>query len=166
MTLLFVFFVGAPLLGLMVGRSSYDSSLRTERALATKHPATARLTANAPTPAPAFDTAPPSTVPVAARWTYAGVVHVGKVAAQPGTKAGTEVAVWVDGNGRPVTGHRSHAVTVGHAVIMGGASVFTLAFTFWLAGLLVRRVFIRRQLAAWDADWSASEPRWTGRTGS
>jgi hypothetical protein len=165
-TIVLVFVIVAPLLGLLIGRSSYQSGVRAERAQAARHPATARLTVNAAKPAPAFDDATPPTVPAAARWTDAGVRHTGKVQVQPGTKAGTEVRVWVDHAGRQVAGQRTHLETVGHTITVGGASVFGLAFAFWLTGLFVRRVFIRRQLAAWDADWSAAEPRWTGRTGS
>jgi hypothetical protein len=165
-TLLLVFLIAAPVLGLLAGLTSYETSLRTERAQAARYPAMARLAANAPAPAPAVDDVSPPTVPVAARWTYGEVAHSGKVRVQPGAKAGTQVQVWVDGQGRPVTGQRTHLETVGHAVVMGGATVFGVAFTFWMAGLLIRRIFIHRQLAAWDEDWSAAEPRWTGRTGS
>ena len=165
-TLLLAFLIGAPLLGIAAGRSSYETNLRAERAQAVRQPVTARLTANAPEPAPAVDNATPPTVPAAAQWTYARVVHAGLVRVRPGTKAGTNVPIQVDGEGRPVNGQPTHVETVGHAVITGGASVFGTAFVCWLATMLVRRVFIRRQLAAWDADWSVAEPRWSGRTGS
>lgn len=165
-TILLVFLLGAPLLGIFVGRSTYETGLRAEHAQAASHPAAAQLTVDAPAPAPAVDDAAAPTVPAAARWTYAGTVHAGTVRVQPGTKAGTTVPIWVDGTGRPVTGHRTHVETVERAVVMGGSSVLGLACVTWLTGLLVRRIFIRRQLAAWEAEWSAAEPRWTGRTGS
>jgi len=165
-TLLLVFFIGAPLLGIAAGLSSYETSLRSERAQAARQLVTARLTANAAAPAPAVDDATPPTVHAAAQWTYAGVIHAGMVRVRPGTRADAKVSIWVDGGGRPVNGQHTHLETVGHAVITGGASVFGMAFACWLAALLVRRVFIRRHLAAWDADWSVAEPRWSGRTGS
>jgi hypothetical protein len=163
-TLLLVFVIGAPLLGLVAGLASYETSLRVERAEAARQQVTARLTANAPTPAPAVDAAPP-TVPAAAQWTYAGTVHSGLVRVRPGTKADAKVPIRVDGKGRAMNGQRTHSETVAHAVIMGVASVFCVAFAVWLAVSLVRRVFIYRHLAAWGADWSAAEPRWSGRTG-
>ncbi|HEU5161025.1 MAG TPA: hypothetical protein VFU43_28770 [Streptosporangiaceae bacterium] len=165
-TLLSVFLIGAPLLGFAVGRTSYDTGLRVERAHEVTQPVTARLTADAPTPAPAVDVAPPSTVPVRARWTYAGVAHAGTIRVQPGVKAGTEVTVWVDARGTVVTEHRTHLETVERAVAKAGASVGALAIVCWLGAVLTRRIFIHRQLAAWDADWSVAEPRWSGRTGS
>lgn len=165
-TLLLVFLIGAPLLGVVAGRSSYETNLRAEQAQAARQMVTARLTANAPAPAPAIDDATPPTVPAAAQWTHAGEVHAGLVRVRPGTKADTKVPVWVDGNGRPVNGQHTHLETVGHAVITGGASVFGTAFVCWLAASLVRRVFISRHLAEWHADWSVAEPKWSGRTGS
>jgi hypothetical protein len=165
-TLLFVFVIGAPLLGLVAGRSSYETNLRAERTQEARQQVTARLTASAPAPAPGVDGAAPPRVPAAAQWTYAGVVHAGAVPVRPGTKADTQVPIWVDGNGRAVNRPRSHCEMVGHAVIVGVASVFFMAFAVWLAGFLVRRVFIHRHLAAWDAGWSVAEPRWSGRTGS
>jgi hypothetical protein len=164
--LLLIFLIGAPLLGVLAGWSSYEAGLRAERAQAAKHQVTARLTANAPAPPPAVDNAAPPTVPVAARWTYAGVAHAGTVRVRPGAKAGANVPIWVDGQGLPAAGRRTHLETVGHAVITGGGSVLGAAFASWLTASLVRRVFIRRHLATWDADWSVAEPRWSGRTGS
>jgi hypothetical protein len=165
LALLLAFFIGAPVLGLLIGRSSYDAGMGTERAQAVRHAATARLTADAG-PSASFYEAGSATVPVTARWTYAGVVHVGKIRALPGTKAGTKVTISVDRYGLLVTRKQTHMETVGNAAVMGGASVLSLGFVCWLAGVVVRRTFIHRQLAAWDADWSAFEPRWTGRTGS
>jgi hypothetical protein len=165
-TLLLVFVIGAPLLGVVAGRSSYETNLRAERDQAARQQVTARLTANAPAPTPSVDGAAPPAVPAAAQWTYAGAVHTGLIRVRPGTKADTKMPIWVDGKGEPVNGRRTHLETVTHAVIMGVASVFCMAFAFRLAASLVRRVFIRRHLAAWDADWSVAEPRWSGRTGS
>lgn len=165
-TLLLVFLIGAPVLGIAAGRTSYEKSLRAERTQAAGQMVTARLTADAPAPAPAADDATPATVSAAAQWTHAGVVHAGMVRARPGAKANTKVPIRVDGMGRPVTGRRTHVETVGHALVMGGSSAVGMAFVCWLAAVLVRRVFIRRHLAAWDADWSVAEPKWSGRTGS
>ena len=165
-TILLVFVIGAPLLGLLVGQRTYETSVRVEQAEAARQPVAARLTGNAPTSAPGLDDAVPPTVPAAVQWKYAGASHAGKVRVQPGAKAGSKVTIWVDANGRPVTGQRTRLETVGHSMVMGGASVFGLAFGCWLSGFLVRRFFIHRQLAAWDEDWSAAEPRWSGRTGS
>lgn len=164
-SLFLVFLVGAPLLGIAVGRTSYETSLRAERAQAPRQMVTARLTADAPAPAPAVDHAAPPTVPAAARWAYAGVGHIGTVRVRPGAKADTTVSIWVDGAGRPVNARRSHLETFGHALVVGGGSVVGLAFVCRLSALLVRRFFIRRHLAAWDADWSVAEPKWSGRTG-
>jgi hypothetical protein len=166
MTLLLVFIVGAPLLGLLVGRAAYESSLRTEQAQAARHRVAARLTADSPVRVRYVDRTSPSGTAAQARWTYAGVVHTGPVPVRPGAKAGATVTISVDGAGRPVVRPRTRAETINRTVVLSSVAVISLGFGLWTTRLVVRAVFIRRRLADWDAAWSAFEPRWSGRTGA
>jgi hypothetical protein len=43
------------------------------------------------------------------------------------------------------------------------AAVVALGYLLPCLGLLACGVLGRRRLAAWDADWRATEPRWTRR---
>ncbi|GAA4484651.1 membrane protein [Rhodococcus olei] len=96
-----------------------------------------------PTPVATVESAP-------AHWEWAGVTHRADVAVDPGTRAGTEVQIWVDPDGdlasRPIS--PSDAATSG---------IFVAVFT-WVSGALVaftgflaaRGVLNRRR----DREWS------------
>jgi hypothetical protein len=98
-----------------------------------------------------------------ARWETAGApAQTGEVPVPAGLPAGSAVTVWLDTSGQ-VTGPPDRGGFV-DAIIF--TSVMTLAFAgIGLAGVLrVVQLFLnRRRLAAWEAAWSAIEPRWTGR---
>jgi hypothetical protein len=166
--LLLAFLFGGSLLGLLLGRSSYESATqRAEQAYALRHPVTAQLTVDAPAPARSVNgTASPTMVRVPAHWSYRGDAHTGMVVARPGTKAGTKVGIWVDNGGRPETVPPSHPLLIERAVVTGLLAALGLGFALWLTRLLVRRILIQRHLADWEAGWAAFGPKWTGRTGA
>lgn len=98
-----------------------------------------------------------------ARWTAPdGSKHTGFVAAPSDAPIGSTVLIWVDHSGNQVTplqpdqaalrSDMAATVTVG---VMGVAAL--------LLGVTVHRALDRRRLAAWDADWLATGPRWTTR---
>jgi len=89
--------------------------------------------------------------------------RTGTVPAPSGARAGRTVAVWVDTAGR-VTGPPVTLLQVrGMAVLAAVLACIAVGFIVVCAGLLARSVLGRRRLAAWDADWRATEPQWTGR---
>ncbi len=99
-----------------------------------------------------------------ARWTAPdGAVATGGIPVPVGTKAGAKVSVWTTRDGQltspPLTGSQVANLT-GMAEYAGVAS---LAAALALAGALARWWLNRRRLASWDADWQATEPRWTTR---
>jgi hypothetical protein len=49
------------------------------------------------------------------------------------------------------------------ALLAEAAAVGSLATVLIVAGWLARRSLDRRRLAAWDADWLATGPRWSPR---
>jgi hypothetical protein len=72
------------------------------------------------------------------------------------------VTVWVDAAGRP-TGHPPLQLPQvrGQAALATLLTPLAVGFSLLCAGLLAHAVLGRRRLAAWDADWQATEPQWT-----
>jgi len=104
--------------------------------------------------------------PVApARWAAPGWgARTGTVAAPPGARAGSTVLVWVDASGHLATAPPLRLAQVNEqAVLAAAAAVVALGYLLSSAGLLAYGLLGRRRLAAWDADWRATEPRWTRR---
>jgi hypothetical protein len=101
---------------------------------------------------------------VSARWRAPdGRRRTGTVPAPSGARAGRTVAVWVDAAGQPtgppVTLSQVRAIAALAAVL----ACIAVGFLVACAGLLARSMLGQRRLAAWDADWQATEPQWTGR---
>lgn len=99
-----------------------------------------------------------------ARWTAPdGAVVTGGIPVPAGTKAGATVSVWTTRDGQltsaPLTGAQVASLTG----LAGFAGVAGLAVALALADALARWLLNRRRLAGWDADWQATEPRWTTR---
>jgi hypothetical protein len=99
-----------------------------------------------------------------ARWTADSQPHAGRVPARSGTPAGSIVPVWLDRAGHV----QGPPLTPGQArdrVITAVAAALA-ALAVLLAGLSIagRWVLSRRRLAAWDAAWQQTGPRWTHLT--
>jgi hypothetical protein len=99
-----------------------------------------------------------------ARWTAPnGAVVTNTVPVPFGTVAGAKVSVWSTRDGQltwpPLTGSQVANLTG----LVELAGVAGLAAVLALAGALARWLLNRRRLAGWDADWQATEPRWTTR---
>jgi hypothetical protein len=104
--------------------------------------------------------------PVArARWAApGGRARTGTVSAPPGAKAGSTVPVWVDASGHLATAPPLQLAQVHEqAVLAAAAASVVLGYLLSCAGLLAGGLLARRRLAAWDAGWRATEPRWTRR---
>src|SRR5689334_3551680 len=91
-----------------------------------------------------------------------GTGHTGTVLAPPGTRAGRVVMVWVDMAGRP-TGDRPLQLSQARdeAELTAVLTPLTLGLILLGAGFSVHVMLGRRRLAAWDADWQATEPHCT-----
>ena len=156
------FLIGAPLLALATGRWVYHSGLRTEQAqAATWQAIPAVLLEDAPSSTPSWALAPPL---VRARWTAPdGRRRTGEVRAPAGARAGRTVQVWVTADGWQ-TGPRLQSSQLAVRVIFTAVAVpAVLGAVLLSAGLLARGLLERRRLAVWDADWRATEPRWTSQ---
>lgn len=165
LTLLIAFLVGLPLLGVFSVRSAYASGLHAEQAQAARHRVVAQLLADVSRrPQPSFvENGTQPRVLVLARWTHAGTVHVGQVQAVAGSKAGSTVTVWVDGRGHIAGAPQTRTQTVWSAGFAGVGSVCVLALGLWVMWRLVGWASVRRQLAAWEADWAVTAAEWTRR---
>jgi hypothetical protein len=99
---------------------------------------------------------------VRARWESAGgSARIGEVPAPAGAAAGTAVTVWLNAAGRvtspPYKGGFAFA-----AVLAAMTTLAVTAFALLVVLRLVRRFLNWRRLAAWEAAWRATGPRWTG----
>ncbi len=162
--LLAAFLVGAPLLAIAGGRWAYDSALRAGNGQSmVRHQVTAVLIADAPNP-PQTIYGSPVQVGVLARWTVpGGTTRIGEIPATPGAKAGSLVSVWVDTAGRLTTPPLRHSDAAGQrglAVVLAPLALSLVMLGWWK---LARRALNRRRMAAWDADWQATGPRWSHR---
>ena len=103
---------------------------------------------------------------VLARWQPPGQPpRSGQVLAPVGAPAGSAVTIWIDASGAvtsPPPDHRDIADDVTIAAVVAGlvASLLLLG-----SNALARRGLDRRRLNAWDAEWRATGPLWTGRRG-
>ena len=99
---------------------------------------------------------------VRARWESAGgSARIGEVPAPAGAAAGTAVTVWLNAAGRvtspPYKGGFAFA-----AVLAAMTALAATAFALLVVLRLTQRFLNWRRLAAWEAAWRATGPRWTG----
>lgn len=159
-----LFLTVIPLLTVLAGRATDHMALREARVQrATDHHITAVLTHAAPM----VGTTDPYTAVevtwVSARWAApGGGARSGMILAAVGAGKGTTVPIWVDPSGQltgPPVGHRILVADVFIAV-----TITAFVLTVGLLGLqaLACGLLDRRQINAWDAEWRAIGPLWTG----
>ena len=160
--LMIAFLAGAPFAGL-ASRAWVDAA--GGQAQVTQNAAACQVTAVLlqRAPAPAVDYGPCQSAALA-RWTAPGGKSVtGEVFVAPGTPAGTKVREWVTLDGQ-VTNPPLQDQAVGvQAVLAWVAGVTAVGVLLTVTGVFGRWVLNKRRMAAWDADWRATEPRWTDR---
>ncbi|MET9272098.1 hypothetical protein [Kribbella sp. NPDC003557] len=105
-----------------------------------------------------------TTTPVRIRWYDGrGAPHEAKADVLIGTKAGTELTIWLDRSGAMRPAPRPPADSAAPAVATG----ITLPMLAWplIFGLfrLSRRPLDRRRAEEWAREWRQVSPRWTGR---
>jgi hypothetical protein len=98
-----------------------------------------------------------------ARWTAPdGSEHTGYVDASLDSPIGGTVLTWVDRSGNQVSPLLPDQVAL-RSDMAAGAAVGVAGISVLLLGLAVHQALNRRRLAAWDAEWHATGPRWTTR---
>ena len=130
------------------------------------HQVTAVLLENAPATGVQDPYTDVQTTWVQARWQPPGQPpQTGQVLAVAGAHKGSIVRTWIDPSGTvtsPPMGHRGIAGTVCLAVVW---TCLVSWLVLLVAGMLARRALDRRRLNAWEAEWRASGPQWSGRRG-
>ncbi|HCU96968.1 MAG TPA: hypothetical protein DHU96_31330 [Actinobacteria bacterium] len=162
--LLGAFLIGAPLLAVAAGQWAANAGHRLENAQrAGRYQVTAVLTANAPNQTQnAYGTV--MGVEVRARWTApGGITRTGLVTAPPGEKAGSLVWVWVDRAGNVTSSPEQASDLSGQRALATLLAPVALGLALLAMWSLAHRILDKRRMAAWDADWAATGPRWTSR---
>jgi hypothetical protein len=99
---------------------------------------------------------------VKARWeTAGGSARTGEVLAPAGAAAGTAVTIWLNASGR-VTGPPQRGEPAFAAVLTAVVTLAVMALAMLVVLRLVQHFLNWRRLAAWEAAWRATGPRWTG----
>jgi len=156
--------VAVPAASVAAGRWAYHYALHRAQVQRTvDHQVTAVLLRDAPatgTPDPYTSV---RTAWVPARWQPPGQPpRTGVVLAVVGARKGSTVRTWIDRTGAVTDPPMDHRVVVGNvwlAVMMTCLVSWVLLLAAWT---LTRRVFERRRLRAWEAEWRASGPLWSG----
>jgi hypothetical protein len=164
---LILLLVAVPMATLAAGRQADHLALRQAHAVqAADRQVTAVLLRQAPpTGVPDPYTSIQMTL-VLARWHPPGQpARSGQVLAPAGARAGSTVRIWIDASGAVTSPPPDHRMIIGDVFV---AAVVTWLVTSLLvlgASTLARRLLDRRRLRAWDAEWRATGPLWTGRRG-
>jgi hypothetical protein len=155
------FLIGAPFAALATGAWMHGMARQAQLAQeASRRPVTAVVLAV--TPAPAGDQPLPSQAQ--ARWTAPnGQVVTHEVPVPRDTAVGAKLTVWSELTGdfttAPLLDSQVASQTLTGQVLGIVASVGVLA----MAGGVALWTFNKRRMAAWDADWHATGPRWSTR---
>ena len=100
---------------------------------------------------------------VRARWQPPGQPpRTGDVQALVGARQGSTVRTWIDRSGAVTDPPLEHRVVVGDVWLAVTATCLVSWLVLLAAAVLVRRVLDRRRLNAWEAEWRASGPLWSG----
>jgi hypothetical protein len=154
------FLAGAPAAAVTAAHLAATIGTRTAQAQRSWHRLPAVLLADAPR------SGGPRYGPVArASWAApGGRARTGTVSAPPGARAGSTVPVWVDASGNLAKAPTLRLWQVNEQTALAAvAASVVLGYLLACVGLLACGVLGRRRLAAWEADWQATEPRWTRR---
>jgi hypothetical protein len=99
-----------------------------------------------------------------ARWKAPdGQTRTGQVFVPSGAPAGSTVTVWVNQAGQLTDSPLQYSQVTGRVDVARVLAVAALAVTLIVVGWAARWALDRRRLAAWDAEWLATGPRWSSR---
>ena len=157
--LVVAFLAAAPLAALIAGRFAYSVGSRAVHAQqAAWHRVPAVLLTAVPTAGDSYEATAP------ASWKAPdGTRLTGTIPVPLEPPGGHTVTVWVDAAGR-LTGPPLRLSQVrDQAALAAMLAPVVVGFLLLCAGQLARGALDWRRLAAWDADWQATEPQWTGR---
>ena len=156
--------VAIPVAAIAVGRWTDHAALRQARLqAAADHPVRAVLLQESPasgTPDP-YSAVEVNWVP--GQWTAPdGSVGTGDVLAPAGARKGSTVMTWIDALGKITDPPTAHNEVIGDVVIAVTLTGLGSLFVLFGAQALACRALDRRRLSAWEAEWRAIGPLWTG----
>jgi hypothetical protein len=161
--LVVAFLAGAPLAALVSGARAHAMAHRAELAQA----ASRRQVTAVVLVAPAASSAGPWNLTSVTKtgWTAPdGTVMTSELPVSVTAAAGSKFPVWTTRDGQ-VTSHPMDDSQVASLTLLGEAvGVAAVALLVVLTGAVARWSLNQRRMAAWDADWRATSPRWTTRT--
>jgi len=158
--LLAAFLVGAPFAAHAAGSWTYATSARE---------AQVQQAALHQVPATLLQAATPWSIgeggaEAQARWKAPdGQTRTGQVFVLSGAPAGSTVMIWTDQAGQLTDSPLQHSQVTGRADMARVLAVAALAVTLIIVGWAAHWALERRRLAAWDAEWLTTEPRWSPR---
>jgi hypothetical protein len=98
-----------------------------------------------------------------ARWQPPGQPsRSGQVLATAGAPAGSKVKIWIDASGAVASPPPDHRTIAGDVCIAAVVTCLVAILVLLELNTLARRALDRRRLNAWDADWRATGPLWSG----
>jgi hypothetical protein len=101
---------------------------------------------------------------VQARWTAKdGKVITAEITVPPGTTQGSTQWLWTTRDGQLTGPPLQNSQVTDEAYVAEAFTVFILAVLLTVTGLVARWTLDRRRMAAWDAEWRTTGPRWTTR---
>ncbi len=152
----------AVVMAAIFGAHTYQSQ---RSAAAGLHPVTARLVQDGP-----LNGGVPHVLGQAeARWPVPGGGEqsgVLTIATAPGiadATTGARIQVWLTRSGQPAVPPAGQALMITYAVVAGVAITAVAAMALLICYALGRLLLDRRRLAAWEAAWNLTGPRWTSR---
>jgi hypothetical protein len=156
--------VAVPVAAVAAGRWADHYALhRAQAQRAVNHQVTAVLLEDAPGTGVPDPYTSVQTAWVPARWQPPGEPpRTGQVLALVGARKGSTVQTWVDPSGAVTDPPLERRVIVGDVWLAVMATGLMSLLVLLMAGVLVRRVLDRQRLRAWEAEWRASGPLWSG----
>ena len=103
---------------------------------------------------------------VPARWQPPGrPARSGVVLAIARAPKGSTVQIWINAFGAVADPPPDHREIVGDVCIAAAVTCLASLLLLLASEALARRALDRRRLRMWEAEWRATEPRWTGHRG-
>jgi hypothetical protein len=164
LTVLVLLLVATPVAAIAVGRWADHDALRQASAqAAADHPVRAVLLQESPgagTPDP-YSAVQVNWVP--GRWTAPdGSVRTGDILAPAGAGKGSTVLTWIDASGTITDPPAARGQVVGDVAIAVTLTCLASLFVLLGAQAVACGALDRRRLSAWEAEWRAIGPLWTG----
>ncbi|WP_329333967.1 hypothetical protein OG252_04810 [Streptomyces sp. NBC_01352] len=99
------------------------------------------------------------------RWTDDdGTVRIDNASVKAGSKAGTTVSVWTDGQGELVSAPMGSAAVAARVVLTGTGAAMAGGLVILAGGRVIRLRIERGATELWDEEWDRVGPQWARET--